>query len=430
LACRLLPQIVLMDIQLKGPMDGIEAAEAIRRRIDVPVIYLTAHSDSATLTRAMVSEPFGYILKPFEERELATTIEMTLYKHQSDRQLRKAYEELEQRVRERTQELKELNETLERRIIERSVELEAANATLLVSRRAALNVAEDAIAARRQAEETSVELRREVAERKHAEEALRQSEEQLQAMNNDLERKVEQRTQELQETQKQVLHAEKLSAIGRLSASIAHEFNNPLQGVLTILKGVKKRAILEEEDRELLDAAINENERMKNLIRTLQDFNRPSLGKKVVMDVHKSLDSLLLLCKSDFKNKRISVALNYAERLPLILAVPDQIKQVVLNLLTNAAEACLQSGGLITISTWQQDKRVAVAIKDTGTGITPENTDLIFQPFYTTKAAVKGTGLGLSVCHGIIQSHQGEIRVESRPGEGSTFTVLLPIKGV
>ena len=253
--------------------------------------------------------------------------------------------------------------------------------------------------------------------------------EQLQELNRELEKRVERRTRELQETQSQFLHAEKLSAVGKLSASIAHEFNNPLQGIMSILKGVKKKAILEEEDRELLDAAIGESERMKNLIRGLQDFNRPSAGKKVVMDVHKSLDSLLTLCKNDFKTKRISTVLNYAEQIPHIMAVPDQIKQVFLNLLTNAADACLQRGGVITISTRQEGNSVAVAIKDTGTGIAPENTDLIFQPFYTTKAEVKGTGLGLSICHGIVEQHQGEIRVESTPGEGTTFTVLLPVKG-
>ena len=147
LACRLLPEVVLMDIRLKGSMDGIEAAEAIRRRADVPVIYLTAHSDSATLNRAKLSEPFGYILKPFEERELATTIEMALYKHQSERQLRRAHDELEQRVRERTQELKELNETLERRIIERTAQLNSANEKLL---------------------EINDRLRLEIVERKHS----------------------------------------------------------------------------------------------------------------------------------------------------------------------------------------------------------------------------------------------------------------------
>jgi len=258
---------------------------------------------------------------------------------------------------------------------------------------------------------------------------LKQAEEQLQALNEDLERKVEQRTRELQETQSQFLHAEKFAAIGKLSASIAHEFNNPLQGIMTILKGLKKRAILQDKDRELVHVAIDESERMKNLIRSLQDFNRPSSGKKVLMDVRKSLDSLLLLCKSDFKSKRISLEVNYAERLPQILAVPDQIKQVFLNLLTNAADACTQSGGVITISTRQEGEKIAVAIRDTGIGIRPEQMDLLFQPFYTTKPEIKGTGLGLPVCHGIVQSHKGKICVESEPGKGATFTVLLPTIG-
>ncbi|MBV5316572.1 MAG: PAS domain S-box protein [Desulfobulbaceae bacterium] len=259
---------------------------------------------------------------------------------------------------------------------------------------------------------------------------LMRAQAQLQAINNELERRVEQRTLELQETQKQMLHAEKLSAIGKLSASIAHEFNNPLQGILSILKGLRKRAILEEEDRQLLEAAIGESDRIKELIRNLQDFNRPSPGKKMVVDVHKSLNSVLLLHKSDFKGKRIAVVLDYAEQLPQILAVPDQIKQVFLNLLANAADACQKLGGVITVSTRQLDgNQVAVAIKDNGIGIKPEEIECIFQPFYTTKPEVKGTGLGLSVSYGIIKQHQGEIQVESRPGEGATFTVLLPIKG-
>jgi PAS domain S-box-containing protein len=257
----------------------------------------------------------------------------------------------------------------------------------------------------------------------------KRQEEELKAAHDDLERRVEQRTGELQETQKQYMHAEKLAAIGKLSASIAHEFNNPLQGVLAVLQGVKKRAILEPEDAQLVDAAIAESDRMKNLIRSLQDFNRPSLGKKVVMDVHKSLDAVLLLQRSDFKNRGIAVTRDYAEQLPQIIAISDQIKQVFLNLLTNAADACQQSGGVITVSTWQEDDRVAVAIKDTGVGIDPERIEMIFQPFYTTKAEVKGTGLGLSVSYGIIKRHQGEIRVDSHPGHGTTFTVLLPIKG-
>ena len=257
----------------------------------------------------------------------------------------------------------------------------------------------------------------------------KQAEEYLQTMNATLERMVEERTQELQETQRQFLHREKLSAIGKLSASIAHEFNNPMQGILSTLKGLRKRAKMDDEDTALLDAAIGEGDRFKNLIRSLQDFNRPSSGRKMMMDLHLSLNPLLLLLKNDFNGKRISVVCDYMERLPQILAVPDQIKQVLLNLLTNAADACLQSGGVITVSTRQEGDRVAVTIKDTGIGIKSADLEQIFQPFYTTKAEVKGTGLGLSVSYGIIQNHQGEIRVTSLPGEGSTFTVLLPIAG-
>jgi len=251
----------------------------------------------------------------------------------------------------------------------------------------------------------------------------------LEAMNEDLEQRVEQRTRELRETYKRYLHAEKLSAIGKLSASIAHEFNNPLQGILSVLKGLRKRAIMEEEDKALLEAAIGESDRIKELIRSLQEFNRPSSGRKIPMDMHKALDSMLLLHKNDFKGKRIKVEREYAPWLPQILAVPDQIKQVLLNLLANAADACQQSGGVITVSTRQDGDTVAVAIKDTGIGIKPEEMDLIFQPFYTTKPEVKGTGLGLSVSYGIVHNHGGEIQVTSQPGEGATFTVVLSVRG-
>jgi len=254
------------------------------------------------------------------------------------------------------------------------------------------------------------------------------AEEKLQALKEDLEMIVEKRTLELQETQKQYLHVEKLSAIGKLSASIAHEFNNPLQSVMTIIKGVKKYVPLKRKEAELVDLALQECHRMKNLILSLRDFNRPSSGKKTLTDVHSSLDAIMILQKSDFNNKQISVVLNYGENLPQIMAVSDQIKQVFLNLLTNAADACQQGGGVITVSTWQENDRVAVAIKDNGVGIKPEEMEHIFRPFFTTKPEVKGTGLGLSVSYGIIKKHHGEIRVESQPGEGAIFTVLLPIK--
>ena len=147
------------------------------------------------------------------------------------------------------------------------------------------------------------------------------------------------------------------------------------------------------------------------------------------MDVHEAIDALLLLCKSDFRRKGISVITNYAEGLPPIKAIPDQMKQVFLNLLANAADACRKAGGEIMISTCHDESKVAVSVKDNGIGIEPEKIDVIFEPFYTSKPGVEGTGLGLSVCRGIVQTHNGEIHVESQPGKGSNFTVVLPING-
>ncbi len=173
------PDLVLMDIRLAGAMDGVEAAGIIRRELDLPVVFLTAHSDRATLERAKLSDPFGYILKPFEELGLETHIEMALYKHRAEQKLRQAYEELELRVQERTRELQEANENLEQHVAKRTTELQTANAKLLNSRRAALNMMEDADIARRRAEEVSADLLREGLERKQAEEALRASEQRL-----------------------------------------------------------------------------------------------------------------------------------------------------------------------------------------------------------------------------------------------------------
>jgi PAS domain S-box-containing protein len=254
-----------------------------------------------------------------------------------------------------------------------------------------------------------------------------ETEEQLKHLYSELERRVERRTLELQETQKKYLHAEKLSAIGKLSASIAHELGNPLLGILFALKSLRNKRELTDDDRQLLETALGESERVRRLIATLRDFERPSPGKRTSTDLHKSLDSLLLMYQSEFSRKKIVLLRDYAD-LPEIMAVPDQIKQVFLNLLTNAVDACRPSGGEIRVTTRREGERVVVAITDDGIGIKDEEAELIFQPFYTTKSAVTGTGLGLSVSYGIVKQHHGEIRVSSRPGAGTTITVFLPIK--
>jgi signal transduction histidine kinase len=233
---------------------------------------------------------------------------------------------------------------------------------------------------------------------------------------------------QLEKTRDQLLHSEKLSAVGRLSASIAHEFNNPLYGIMNVLSGIKQRNPLNDEDMALTDLALKECNRIKFLISQLQQFNRPSSGVRELFDVHQAIDEILLFHKKEFKTKKIQVRKEYDISIPRIWAVQDQVKQVLVNLLNNAGDAIPELGGVITIATGVTEEAIFISVHDDGNGIPPDNIPHIFEPFFTTKPAVKGTGLGLPVSFGIIKSHGGDITVDSTPDEGSTFTVTLPIE--
>jgi PAS domain S-box-containing protein len=244
---------------------------------------------------------------------------------------------------------------------------------------------------------------------------------------DELEKRVKERTLELQKFHAQLLHSEKLSAVGNLSASIAHEFNNPLQSVMTILKGIRKYISLPEKEENLVGLAIQECNRMKNLITDLRDFYRPSTNRSSLINLQVILDGLLLISKHDFHDRDVTVTKRYGQDLPLVYGVSDQLKQVFLNLFNNASYACVH-GGLITVVTEKVADEVVVRIQDNGTGIKDADLPHIFEPFFTTKPELKGTGLGLSVSYGIIKQHGGRIEVASKIDEGSIFSVFLPIR--
>ena len=258
--------------------------------------------------------------------------------------------------------------------------------------------------------------------------ALELAKSEITALNKELQRHVRQHTIKLQETQSQLLHSEKLAAIGTLAASIAHELNNPLQGVLNVLKGVRRRVSLDTEDTELMDIAVDECKRMRNLLQALQDFNRPTSGTRAPIDLHSTLDSVLLLYKKKLDTRNIIVEKHYGEHMPILYAIADQIKQVIMNILANAVDAC-EGGGIITIITEADQSCITLIIKDNGVGINPLHQDRIFEPFFSTKSEVKGTGLGLSVSYGIIRHHNGTITVHSSPGNGAEFSIKLPLRG-
>ena len=233
--------------------------------------------------------------------------------------------------------------------------------------------------------------------------------------------------EELQKVNQQLLHAEKLSALGQLAASIAHEFNNPLMGIRSTLEQVKRGTQLDESLAELVDLSINESNRVMNLSLQLKDFYRPSSGARHPINLHDAIDDMLMLKKNEFNKENIRMIKEYSDNLPEVDVVEDQIKQVILNLLQNANEAC-SGGGALTIRTRTQDSNVELEIEDTGQGIKQENMEKLFDPFFTTKGEVKGTGLGLSVSYGIIKRHGGDISVNSTKGKGSKFIITLPIK--
>lgn len=227
--------------------------------------------------------------------------------------------------------------------------------------------------------------------------------------------------------QNQLLHAQKMEAVGRLSASFAHEFGNPLLGVRSVIKDISERIAMDESDKHLLELAYSECERMKALIRDFQGFQRSSSDVKQRQDIHAILDNVLFFYKKHFGNNNISIKKCYQSDLPMLLLSKNQIAQVFLNLIINAVDAMKEEGGILEVSTRCLGDQAYVDLRDSGTGIAESEKDLIFEPFYTTKSEIQGSGLGLSVSYGIIAGHGGKISVASTINEGSTFTVQLPV---
>ncbi len=245
----------------------------------------------------------------------------------------------------------------------------------------------------------------------------------LQAYAQNLEAMVDERTRELRAAQAQLIQSEKLAALGRLAAGIAHEVNNPLQPILNCLEV----AIEDIENGQPVDAqglrvAEQEVQRIKGIVSRLLDFARPTTGEVLRVDLRELVEEVILFTQRQMEHMRVRVT-KRLEPVPLILGTPAQLKQVLLNLVLNAAES-MPDGGDMIIELYPNEQGVVLAVADTGTGIAPEALDRIFEPFFSTKS--DGTGLGLSVTYGIVQGHGGTITVESEVGKGSRFVVWLP----
>lgn len=231
--------------------------------------------------------------------------------------------------------------------------------------------------------------------------------------------------EELKTTQDQLVRTERLAAIGELSAKIAHEVNNPLSIISNYLHLCEKSLGDVDRAEEHLDVVRQELSRIASIIRQLLDFHKPKRAEKVRFSVGDLIDDVILLVQWQLEDRKILVEKNIAEDIPLIKGSPDQLKQVLLNLVINARDF-IDDNGKLKIDVYANDNYIKIVFTDTGPGIPEEILPRVFEPFFTTKKDSSGTGLGLSVCYGIISEHGGSIEADNAPEGGSRFTITLP----
>jgi signal transduction histidine kinase len=239
---------------------------------------------------------------------------------------------------------------------------------------------------------------------------------------------LEQKNEELQTMTHQLWQAAKLATIGELTASIAHELNNPLATVTLRTESLLAETAADAPQRRSLEVIEQEVERMASLVANLLQFSRRRSRQISTLDVGDEIERTLELMQRHLRNRKIAVETDFGADAPMIRADRQQLRQIVLNLVTNASDA-MPGGGVLTI---RVDKApttlpgVVISITDTGTGIPPEDVQRILEPFFTTKPEGKGTGLGLPICRRIAQEHHGTLDIESEVGKGTTVRVVLP----
>ncbi|KPA17027.1 PAS/PAC sensor signal transduction histidine kinase [Candidatus Magnetomorum sp. HK-1] len=236
--------------------------------------------------------------------------------------------------------------------------------------------------------------------------------------------------------QAQLIRSERLASTGKLAASIAHEINSPLQGITFMISSLKRKNKLDPEDIDLLNEAF---QNIKNTVKNLLDLHRPSKELKQLVNVNHIIEQTLNLVRGYMKKSKIKTKLILSSKIPDIIASPQLLSQVFMNLINNAIEAMtgrsepdeslksiISKYGKITISTNLVSDKIVITFADTGPGISENDIEQIFDPFYTRKQK-GGLGIGLSICHSIIEGHNGLIKAANLPGKGAKFTILLPV---
>lgn len=236
--------------------------------------------------------------------------------------------------------------------------------------------------------------------------------------------------QDLQETRAQLLQSAQVATVGELAASTAHELNNPLAAIRGLAQVLITRRPDDTELQETLNQIIVDTDRMTGSVRRLHGLVRQMPAEPALVSINQTLEAALSRLSTQLDRHKIELEQALDPDIPLVHGIPQQLEQVVINLITNARDAIVEKEmpGRITLRTWHDstNRHVSLSVADTGVGIAPEHRADIFSPFFTTKPAGRGTGLGLSTSFRIVQQHRGHIVFDSQPGKGTVFTVLLP----
>ncbi len=460
---------------LQGDMNGVQAAHEIKKQLNIPVVFITACSDEWTMEESKISEPYGYIIKPFVPKELISTMKMALYRYE----LQKKLQESEERFRllfEKESDAIIIFDTASRIISD--INMAAQNLygyekNEVVGKDLLLLMNEDNYKSlcegftktgegpafillrvehfKKDGTPVPVSCRGRIIKfngREHVFLSMR-----------DITDKILQE-EEKTHLQAHLMQTEKMAALGILAAGIAHEINNPMafiaSNLSTMDKYIKRLAhyiagipqVLEAEGsaasimkmneikrEQKIDYLLNDAsdliaesasgaERVKKIVHDLKLFTHQGNDEPELFDVHECMEKTLNIVWNELKYKT-TINKDYGD-IPPIKGHSHQIGQVFMNLLVNAAHS-IEKEGVITIKTRARDGSVCISIADTGCGISENNIARIFEPFFTTKEVGVGSGLGLSIAYDIVtKKHHGRLTVTSEVGAGTTFTIKLP----
>jgi two-component system, NtrC family, sensor kinase len=263
---------------------------------------------------------------------------------------------------------------------------------------------------------------------------LQSATEELQNWSQQLEYKVQKKSEELGAAQNELIHIERIASLGKLSSSVAHELNNPLSGILVYTKLIHKQLSNPDLDASKKDSMLrhlklieNETKRCGEIVKGLLDFSRKEQEDFESKHLHKILNETFELMTHPIMIANINLFTDFKARTDIIFCSPNQIKQACIALIVNASEAVLENGEIIISTSNPDNDSIKIDISDNGIGIPEDDLPHIFEPFFSTKQDTSGIGLGLAIVHGIIKSHNGHIDVKSELGRGTTMSITLPL---